>query len=77
MLLFLLNLYSHRRNESSNLHRNPPDNSLILGSVVITYLGLQEVGGWNELQDTVRAVSPDHFNMWRPMSDPDFHGQAC
>ena len=45
---------------------------LILGSVVITYLGLQQVGGWNELQDTVRAVSPEHFNMWRPMSDPDF-----
>ena len=45
---------------------------LILGSIVITYLGLQEVGGWNELQDTVRAVSPNHFNMWRPMSDPDF-----
>lgn len=45
---------------------------LILGSIVITYLGLQEVGGWNEFQDTVRAVSPDHFNMWRPMSDPDF-----
>ncbi len=45
---------------------------LILGSIVITFLGLQEVGGWNELQDTVRAVSPDHFNMWRPMSDPDF-----
>ena len=45
---------------------------LILGSVVITCLGLQQVGGWNELQDTVRAVSPDHFNMWRPMSDPDF-----
>lgn len=45
---------------------------LILGSLAITYLGLQQVGGWNELQDTVRAVSPDHFNMWRPMSDPDF-----
>ena len=45
---------------------------LIFGSVIITYLGLQEVGGWNQLQETVRAVSPDHFNMWRPMSDPDF-----
>jgi SSS family solute:Na+ symporter len=45
---------------------------LILGSIVITYLGLQQVGGWSELQDTVRAVSPDHFNMWRPMSDPNF-----
>ena len=45
---------------------------LILGSVIITYLGLQEVGGWNQLRETVIAVSPDHFNMWRPMSDPNF-----
>ena len=45
---------------------------LILGSVCITYLGLQEVGGWTQLRDTVIAVSPDHFNMWRPMNDPDF-----
>ena len=45
---------------------------LILGSVIITYLGLQEVGGWSQLRQTVIAVSPDHFNMWRPMSDPNF-----
>ena len=45
---------------------------LILGSLIITYLGLQEVGGWNQLHETVTSVSPDHFNMWRPMSDPDF-----
>jgi len=45
---------------------------LILGSLVITYLGLQEVGGWDQLHATVTSVSPDHFNMWRPMSDPDF-----
>ncbi len=45
---------------------------LILGSVIITYLGLQEVGGWGEFTTTVRAASPQHFNMWRPMSDPDF-----
>lgn len=45
---------------------------LILGSVCITYLGLQEVGGWSQLHETVIAVSPDHFNMWRPMNDPDF-----
>ena len=45
---------------------------LILGSVIITYLGLQEVGGWSQLRETVIAVSPDHFNMWRPMTDPDF-----
>ncbi|WP_242121524.1 sodium:solute symporter [Aestuariivivens sediminicola] len=42
---------------------------LIAGSVIITYLGLQEVGGWAELRSTVGS---EHFNMWRPMSDPDF-----
>ncbi len=45
---------------------------LIFGSIIITYLGLQEVGGWSELRNTVITASPDHFNMWRPMSDPDF-----
>lgn len=45
---------------------------LIFGSVIITILGLQAVGGWGELRETVTAVSPDHFNMWRPMNDPDF-----
>ncbi len=45
---------------------------LILGSLIITYLGLQEVGGWGELTATVKTVSPDHFNMWRPMTDPNF-----
>ena len=45
---------------------------LILGSVIITYLGFQEVGGWNELTKTVTDVSPDHFKMWRPINDPDF-----
>ena len=45
---------------------------LILGSIIITYLGLQEVGGWNELRSIVIAESPEHFNMWRPMNDPDF-----
>ncbi|MEZ4810088.1 MAG: sodium:solute symporter [Allomuricauda sp.] len=45
---------------------------LILGSVIITYLGLQEVGGWGQLRETVTSVSPEHFNMWRPISDPQF-----
>ncbi len=42
---------------------------LIMGSVTITVLGLQEVGGWETLKETVGS---DHFNMWRPMTDPDF-----
>ncbi|WP_232731962.1 sodium:solute symporter [Confluentibacter lentus] len=45
---------------------------LILGSVIITYLGLKEVGGWSQLHETVTAVSPNHFNMWRSMNDPQF-----
>ncbi|MEM9685579.1 MAG: sodium:solute symporter, partial [Bacteroidota bacterium] len=42
---------------------------LIAGSVIITWLGLQEVGGWQELKN---AAGSNHFNMWRPISDPDF-----
>ncbi len=42
---------------------------LIAGSLIITYLGLQEVGGWDELR---LAAGSEHFNMWRPISDPDF-----
>ena len=45
---------------------------LIFGSVIITILGLYEVGGWGQLREVVTAVSPNHFDMWRPMSDPDF-----
>ena len=45
---------------------------LIVGSIIITYLGFQEVGGWNQLTQTVLEVSPEHFNMWRPWDDPDF-----
>ncbi len=42
---------------------------LIAGSVIITFLGLQEVGGWSTLRETVGS---NHFNMWRPINDPDF-----
>jgi len=45
---------------------------LIAGSAIVTWLGLQQVGGWGELRATVTAVHPDHFNMWRPMNDPHF-----
>ena len=42
---------------------------LIAGSLIITYLGLQQVGGWEQLRE---AAGSQHFNMWRPISDPDF-----
>ncbi|NNF33335.1 MAG: sodium/solute symporter [Saprospiraceae bacterium] len=42
---------------------------LILGAITIMVLGLQAIGGFSELKATVGA---EHFNMWKPMSDPDF-----
>lgn len=42
---------------------------LLLGSTVITVMGLNAVGGWSELKATAGS---SHFNMWRPASDPDF-----
>ncbi|HEX5654530.1 MAG TPA: sodium:solute symporter [Chitinophagaceae bacterium] len=42
---------------------------ILFGSTIITILGLREIGGWSELRATVGS---DHFNMWRPSSDPDF-----
>jgi solute:Na+ symporter, SSS family len=42
---------------------------LILGSLTITILGLQAVGGWSELKATAGS---EHFNMWRPASDSQF-----
>lgn len=44
---------------------------LLFGSVFITIFGLQQLGGWGELQ-TVLEAKADQFALWRPMSDPDF-----
>ncbi|MGB7395686.1 MAG: sodium:solute symporter [Pricia sp.] len=42
---------------------------LVLGAGILTFLGLDAVGGWGELKETVGG---DYFNMWRPNSDPDY-----
>lgn len=42
---------------------------LLLGAMTITIMGLNAVGGWSELRATAGS---EHFNMWRPASDPDF-----
>jgi len=42
---------------------------LIAGSVAITVIGLVKLGGWGNLRE---IVGPEHFNMWKPASDPDF-----
>jgi SSS family solute:Na+ symporter len=42
---------------------------LILGSLLLTVLGLQAVGGWSGLQASVPA---DFFSMWKPSDHPAF-----
>jgi SSS family solute:Na+ symporter len=44
---------------------------LIVGSVALTWFGLERLGGWSELQEfTSRNVA--QYALWRPLSDPDF-----
>jgi SSS family solute:Na+ symporter len=42
---------------------------LILGSIVVTVIGLNAVGGWGEL---TRAAGPEFMDMWKPATDPSF-----
>lgn len=42
---------------------------LIFGAVLLTGFGLSEVGGYAGLREKLPA---DYFNMFKPMSDPDF-----
>ncbi len=37
---------------------------LILGSILLTYFGLQKLGGWSELR---MALDSDMFNLWKPL----------
>ena len=42
---------------------------LIAGSLFLTYKGFEAIGSWDELKT---IAGSDHFNMWRPASDPDY-----
>ncbi|HEX9940317.1 MAG TPA: sodium:solute symporter, partial [Longimicrobium sp.] len=42
---------------------------LIGGSIVVTVVGLNAVGGWGEM---TRAAGPEFMDMWKPASDPAF-----
>ena len=42
---------------------------LIVGSVLVTVIGLSKLGGWDELY---RLCGSEHFNLWRPPDDPHF-----
>jgi len=44
---------------------------LMIGSVAITFFGLELLGGWGELRDfAARDVA--QYALWRPLSDPEF-----
>ncbi len=42
---------------------------LIIGAASVTFIGLGEIGGWSQLRE---IAGSEHFNMWRPMTDPEF-----
>ncbi len=42
---------------------------LVLGAATLTFVGLDAVGGWSSMQET---VGPEYLDMWRSASDPDF-----
>jgi len=44
---------------------------LIVGSALLTWFGLKELGGWSELQ-AFASEDVAKFALWRPLDDPDF-----
>jgi SSS family solute:Na+ symporter len=42
---------------------------MVVGAMLVTYFGLQQLGGFNELKV---ALEPSFFDMWRPSSDSEF-----
>ncbi|MDT0676856.1 sodium:solute symporter [Autumnicola musiva] len=42
---------------------------LVFGAAALTFIGLNEVGGWESMTET---VTPQYLDMWRSASDPDF-----
>lgn len=53
---------------------------LLAGTIAVTFVGLDQLGGWSEMTQTIAAASaepgnpgvPQFFNMWRPMSDTNY-----
>lgn len=42
---------------------------LVIGAGALTFIGLQSVGGWDGMK---QSLEPGYLNMWRPATDPDF-----
>lgn len=44
---------------------------ILVGSAIITYIGLDKLGGWGELVAACKSNGAN-FALWRPLSDPQF-----
>ncbi len=42
---------------------------LIAGAIAVTYFGIAELGGWNQIAERTDDM---YLSLWRPLSDPDF-----
>src|SRR5690606_37353007 len=42
---------------------------LLVGSALLTLIGLSEIGGWDAM---IASVPPEKLNMFPPLSDPNF-----
>jgi solute:Na+ symporter, SSS family len=42
---------------------------LVAGALCLTIIGVNTVGGWQSMKDT---ITPEYLNMWRSLDDPDF-----
>ena len=47
---------------------------LIIGSILICVIGLNEVGGWTAMRESIAALpnTEHHFKLLRPADDPDY-----
>jgi solute:Na+ symporter, SSS family len=44
---------------------------LVIGSALLTYYGLRELGGWGEFR---ASIDPDMFNLWKPLIPAGMQG---
>jgi solute:Na+ symporter, SSS family len=44
---------------------------LVVGSALLTYYGLRELGGWGEFR---ASIDPDMFNLWKPLIPAGMEG---
>lgn len=53
---------------------------LLLGTLAVTFFGLYQLGGWDEMVNTLAIAAQENgnppvdsfFNLWRPMSDTEY-----